>query len=85
MLWRVVPQFLEAAEDGRAAVVEEVKTAIAALSGDDKASGDLYERYMGKAITKVAALSMSLRTQPSWVIRGLRVVWRKPLSTNMTQ
>mmetsp|Transcript_3663 Transcript_3663/g.10599 ORF Transcript_3663/g.10599 Transcript_3663/m.10599 type:complete len:326 (+) Transcript_3663:94-1071(+) len=45
-------KFLEAAEDGRAAVVEEVKTAIAALSGDDKASGDLYERYMGKAITK---------------------------------
>jgi protein disulfide-isomerase A6 len=45
-------KFLGAAEDARAAVVAEAKTAAAALAGDEKASGDLYERYMQKAITK---------------------------------
>lgn len=48
-------KFLGAAEDARSAVVEEVKTAAAALTGDAKASGDLYERYIQKAITKVEA------------------------------
>lgn len=45
-------KFLEAAEDGRAAVVDETKKAVAALQGDGKAAGDLYDRYMAKGIAK---------------------------------
>lgn len=44
-----------AAEDARTTVVEDTKTAIAALTGDSKASGDLYDRYMAKGIAKVVA------------------------------
>lgn len=43
---------MEAAEDTKTTVVEEMKTAIAALTGDGKASGDLYNRYMAKGIAK---------------------------------
>lgn len=49
----LLAQFLDAAEDARAAVAGEVRTAVAALKGDSRASGDLYERYMGKALAKV--------------------------------
>lgn len=45
-------QFLDAVEDARSGIVEQISAAAGALTGDDKSAGDLYARYAKKAIEK---------------------------------
>lgn len=59
-----------AAADDKAALVKEAQTAVSAMEGDDKAIGELYVKFMEKAVEKVRDATRGMPCFWAWALPG---------------